>query len=1071
APTQSGADTKARVVVLDFGLAVDPEQGGVGQTVADDSVSGTPAYMAPEQAAGKAATAASDFYAIGVMLFEALTGRLPFEGRAGEMLAQKQMLQAPSAAEHNPNAPEDLSALCAALLALDPASRPGSGALSERLGVKRGSTEVAASRSSRAPHAVMGLVGRDAELSALRDAYRASCDGDKPVIVLLSGESGIGKSALLERFVSELRDEGRAVVLTGRCYERESVPFKGFDALIDELSRYLRKLGEAARDLLPREAHALRSLFPVLGRIDAIAHAPERAISDPIELQRRGFLALGEMLGRIRDRQPLVIAIDDLQWSDLDSTQLLLHLVRQTDAPRMLLVGSHRSEGMRENPVLTPLYETLEVDARIDVRRLGVGPLPFDAAASLVRNQGDAAQALVREAGGNPFLLGELARTGGATHGRSLAEILSTRVAKLPQVQRALLEVLAVAARPLPLELAAAAADIPELGRAAFDGLRSAQLARSGVQRGSVECYHDRVREAVAAGLGAELTQACHAALAQALVQTSDPDPEHLAEHFEHAGEAQLAAEHAIAAAERAKRAFAFDQAARLYDKALRLGAFEDDRARRLQITLGNALARAGSSPEAAEAYLRACKGASATEVQRLKLKAAQEYGGCGRVARGRELLTEVLQPLGLRMPASPARAAATLALERARLRLRGLEPASCEPDPEHEAELLQLLQVLFSSIAWDFVSGGALNLQLLRRALDAGSAALSAIGLLAEAFTRTFGVGDAAKVPELLQRAQTLIETLANPVLQALQHFFVAYYEMIGRSNGNFEVVLEHSEQYFALTHADLRSFTFTDRVNAQLLRSSALRALGRFTDQTRELSARVEDWQQRNLFFYGCAGGLDLAWLAMGERAKAEREVGRAVQAWLLLENPYTGYDSSLHSARLLLCYDRGDARAAWAHCLAHDERFAASFLSRSSHQTVEVRRHRGLAAATLAAETTDQAEHKWLLREADRASSITRDIRPRQRWLLLVRAAAACARRDHERAVRLLRELDAGPRPPGFDPLRTYAVRRRLGVLLGGDEGKALVTEADTFFRAGGTVDPERLVAALLPGCEIK
>jgi serine/threonine protein kinase len=88
---------EGRVVVLDFGLAVDPELGGVGQTVAEDSVSGTPAYMAPEQAAGKPATQASDFYALGVMLFEALTGRLPFEGRSGEMLAAKQTRDAPSA--------------------------------------------------------------------------------------------------------------------------------------------------------------------------------------------------------------------------------------------------------------------------------------------------------------------------------------------------------------------------------------------------------------------------------------------------------------------------------------------------------------------------------------------------------------------------------------------------------------------------------------------------------------------------------------------------------------------------------------------------------------------------------------------------------------------------------------------------------------------------------------------------------------------------------------------------------------------------------------------------------------
>jgi len=94
--------------------------GGVGQTVADDFISGTPAYMAPEQAAGKAATAATDFYAFGVMLFEALTGRLPFEGTAGEILSAKQTRPAPEITTLWSAIPGDLGELCMKLLATDP---------------------------------------------------------------------------------------------------------------------------------------------------------------------------------------------------------------------------------------------------------------------------------------------------------------------------------------------------------------------------------------------------------------------------------------------------------------------------------------------------------------------------------------------------------------------------------------------------------------------------------------------------------------------------------------------------------------------------------------------------------------------------------------------------------------------------------------------------------------------------------------------------------------------------------------------------------------------------------------
>src|SRR5690606_5365974 len=119
------------------------------------------------------------------------------------------------------------------------------------------------------------------------------------VTIHVHGRSGMGKTALVRRFLDALRRRGEVVVLEGRCYERESVPYKAFDSLIDALARHLSRVPpERAVALLPPEAQDLARMFPVLQGVEAsLAAAGDRREGaqpgcDPQELRRGAFRGL-----------------------------------------------------------------------------------------------------------------------------------------------------------------------------------------------------------------------------------------------------------------------------------------------------------------------------------------------------------------------------------------------------------------------------------------------------------------------------------------------------------------------------------------------------------------------------------------------------------------------------------------------------------------------------------------------------------------------------------------------------------------------------------------------------------
>ena len=317
-PSNVMVTSEGRVIIVDFGLA-----GDIADLATVEGVFGTPEYMAPEQAAGLPVGTSADWYAVGVMLYQALTGRLP--------LREPQPAPRPSALV--PNVPEDLDRLCMDLLAREPEHRPTDREVRQRLA--RGTVQ----HEERSGSGDAPFIGRVTHLAKLHDALTRAEQG-AAVTVLLHGRSGIGKTALIQQFLGEVRARapGR-FVLSGRCFEQESVPYKGVDGLIDDLCGHLRARGAASAATLPADFPMLARIFPQLCELPWLRARTLVASDDDALLRQRAFAALREVLAQAAPEVP-VLVVDDLQWSDLDSVALLGALLQGRRRVPMLLLAA-----------------------------------------------------------------------------------------------------------------------------------------------------------------------------------------------------------------------------------------------------------------------------------------------------------------------------------------------------------------------------------------------------------------------------------------------------------------------------------------------------------------------------------------------------------------------------------------------------------------------------------------------------------------------------------------------------------------------------------------------------------
>ncbi len=578
--------------LTDFGLA----RSVASRMTSEGTIIGSVFYLAPELALGHEFDGRADLYALGVMLYELTTGRLPFS--ADDPVAViSQHLHAPVVPPRakNPHISPALDALIVGLLSKSPSDRPASG--TEVLHILQQPTilekeGVPAEELSVLERIERGrMVGRSQELQQARALWNRALGGEGQVL-LISGEPGIGKTRLVRELVTQVELSG-GQALIGVSYAEGGTPYAAFRQMIGKALHSAPGYGFSLPDSvlagLLTLAPELRPRYPDL---------PEDPPLDPQAEQQRLFENLLIFYATLSEHVPLLVVVEDAQWADSGTLSLVRHLARHTRRQRVMIVATYRDVGLDE---AQPLYEVLlDLNRERLATRLKLPRLRREETRELLavlfaeEITPEFLDGIYGDTEGNPFFIEEVCKAlvesgkvyyeDGRWHRpESIAELgipqsvrvaIQSRVRKLPTDCQETLRLAAILGREFDFDTLAEASELDEDALIeALEGAERAQLieevsAEDGV---SFVFEHKLIPNTLVESLRTLQRRRLHRRAAAA-TETLYPDNfEALAYHYDQAGNVGKATEYLLKAGDRARGLYAHQEAIDHYERALAL--------------------------------------------------------------------------------------------------------------------------------------------------------------------------------------------------------------------------------------------------------------------------------------------------------------------------------------------------------------------------------------------------------------------------------------------------------------------------------------------------------------------